>query len=83
MSKPKYYLKPVWMLKDQLKGDRINGIGKTTWERLRKENLRPGVSDKFPVIGTKWLIPCWGLTKRLSMELRRTINNRDIITLPL
>ena len=82
MSKPKYYLKPVWMLKDQMSEDRVHGIGKTTWERLRKENQKPGVSDKYPVVGTKWLIPHWGLTKRLSMEIGRPISDRDIITLP-
>ena len=82
MSKPKYYLKPVWMLKNQLKGKLIHGMSIRLWEDLRKKNQTPDISDKYPAVGNAWIIPHWGLTKRLSMELRRPISDRDIITLP-
>ena len=78
MTKPKYYLKPFWMVAKQsgLKPDTtvIYGISKKTWKKLREINNCPRKfgDDSYEL---DWLygILCVRteyLTKRLSMETK-------------
>ena len=78
MTKPKYYLKPFWMVVKQsgLKPDTrvIYGISKKTWKKLREINSCP---RKFGADGYEldWILSvlCFRpeyLTKRFSMETK-------------
>jgi len=76
MAKPKYYLKPFWMVRKQtgLKPDTdvIYGISKKTWNWILNENKIPIQVNKFECIINYKLTPYYFkpvyLTKRLSME---------------
>jgi hypothetical protein len=46
MTKPKYYLKPLWMLREErgtssVSGESVFCIPKALWNEMRKQNNRP------------------------------------------
>ena len=78
MTKPKYYLKPFWMVVKQFP-DHYNkehksfyGLDKEKWNCILKENKTPAKVNQFECIIYSGPFPYYFkpvyLTKRLSME---------------
>ena len=80
MAKPKYYLKPFWMVAKQYpydyhkKSKLFYGLSKETWNFILKENKTPSQVNQFEYVishnqNLNYFRPEY-LTKRLSMEIK-------------
>ena len=71
MKKPKYYLKPFWMVASNKDSIQVLGILKDTYNRIRLENKKPTLEangQQYTVPDSDDDIRCWHLTRRVLTQ---------------